>query len=168
MPARIARMPTGSNSDTAAAPTIPKERRNNHKPPAVTTRANNSARSAAIGLPRPRIPASRPILASKPISARARLTSRSREACPSGLLWSQRISPLNPVSRWMSSAAARAIRILVELGLAALERSDDARPVCRLLTGERTQLDRSATHRACQARLRAAEESLRAAPARAA
>ena len=64
-------------------------------------------------------------------------------------------------------AAARALRILTELGLAALERSD-ASIVCRFLTAEPTKLESSPTYRACQARLQAAEARLRAAPARAA
>jgi len=64
-------------------------------------------------------------------------------------------------------AAARALRILTELGLAAVERSD-ASVVCRFLQAAQTQLESSPTYRACQARLQAAEAHLRAAPARAA
>jgi single-stranded-DNA-specific exonuclease len=64
-------------------------------------------------------------------------------------------------------AAGRALRVLVELGIAAVERRG-ATALCRVLPAERTELDRSATYRACRARMEAAEARLRSAPARAA
>jgi single-stranded-DNA-specific exonuclease len=56
-------------------------------------------------------------------------------------------------------ACARGVRVLVEIGLAELDRSA-GEPSCRLLDAERTELDRSDTYRRCQARLRDAEARL--------
>jgi single-stranded-DNA-specific exonuclease len=64
-------------------------------------------------------------------------------------------------------AAARAMRALLELGLAELG-GTAARRTFGLLHAERTELGRSATYRACESRLRDAERRLGAAPARAA
>ncbi|HKP89159.1 MAG TPA: single-stranded-DNA-specific exonuclease RecJ [Thermoleophilaceae bacterium] len=64
-------------------------------------------------------------------------------------------------------AAARAVLVLVELGLVELRGSDGERTF-ELLRAERTELERSETYRACAARLAAVERDLGAEPARAA
>jgi single-stranded-DNA-specific exonuclease len=65
-------------------------------------------------------------------------------------------------------ACARALRVLVELGLAAVEHTGDG-IACRLAPGAgRTRIELSETYEACQVRLRRAEAALRPAPARAA
>jgi single-stranded-DNA-specific exonuclease len=65
-------------------------------------------------------------------------------------------------------ACGRAVRVLMELGLATLEHAD-GRLTCRLTAAERTRLELSETYTACQARLAQAEAALRqTAPARAA
>ena len=63
--------------------------------------------------------------------------------------------------------AERALPVLAELGLVEL-RGERGHRTFALLDAERTELERSATYRACQARLAAAEARLGAASARAA
>ena len=64
-------------------------------------------------------------------------------------------------------AAARALQVLVELGLAAVADGPDG-PSCSVVAGERTELERSPTFRACRARFEGLAERLERAPARAA
>jgi single-stranded-DNA-specific exonuclease len=90
-----------------------------------------------------------------------------RDACGAAPGSTARLEPVLAGLDLPARVGARAVRILVELGLLELADDPDG-SAFSLPPSNGTDLERSATHRACLARLAAAERELRAAPARAA